>query len=60
MTAWLEKPMSENEHNELTPTKLPLTQEAKALWVKAYDAIEKELSPVGGACGHQALRGKGG
>jgi hypothetical protein len=35
MTAWLKKAMPENEHNELTPSKLPLTQEAKALWVKA-------------------------
>jgi hypothetical protein len=47
MTAWLEKAMPENEHNELTPAKLPLTQEAKALWVKAYDTIEKQLAPQG-------------
>jgi hypothetical protein len=48
MTAWLKKDMLENEQGELTPSKLPLTQEAKALWVKAYNAIEKELAPQGG------------
>jgi hypothetical protein len=48
MTAWLKKPLPENERGELTPSKLPLTQEAKALWVKAYNTIEKELAPQGG------------
>jgi hypothetical protein len=47
MTAWLERAMPENEENELTPAKLPLTQVAKTLWVRAYNAIEKELAPRG-------------
>jgi hypothetical protein len=47
MTAWLKRAMPENEENELTPAKLSLTQEAKALWIKAYNAIEKELAPRG-------------
>ncbi len=37
-----------NKHGELEPAPLAPSKIAKDLWIKAYDAVEKELAPRGG------------
>jgi len=43
---------------ELEPPWLPLTEEAKALWVEAYDLIERKLAPGGALHSVRALGAK--
>src|SRR5262249_9197255 len=36
-------PLAENKRNELSPRRLPLTDDAKALWIKFHNTIEAQL-----------------
>src|SRR5277367_5699820 len=47
-------PLAEGAHNELAPRKLPLSSEARHLWIAFYNHIENRL-----AAGGELERGRG-
>lgn len=49
-------PLAEGRHNELAPRTLPLSPEARRMWIGFYEHVEKRLGPGGEL---EAVRGFG-
>ncbi len=51
-------PVSDDDPSELTPRILPLSPDARALWIATADAIEERLGPGGPLEGVRAFANK--